>query len=111
MFQDHVNNWARVCLGRKSLLDKRERNFRFIEESLELAQAAGLSKDDALRLVDYVYNRPPGEVAQEVGGVAVTLCALCTAHGVDTQQAARTELARIETRVDEIREKQRGKPR
>ncbi len=42
----------------------------------ELVQAVGTSREDALRLVEYVYTRPVGELRQEIGGVMVTLAAL-----------------------------------
>jgi NTP pyrophosphatase (non-canonical NTP hydrolase) len=99
------------CFGPMIAGDKEERSHRFIEEALELIQACGTSKSEALQLVDYVFNRPVGETSQEVGGVMVTLAALCLAHKLDMHQAAETELARIWTKVEQIRAKQAAKPK
>ncbi|MEH3093394.1 MAG: hypothetical protein PGN20_15465, partial [Agrobacterium cavarae] len=42
--------------------------------------------------------------------VMVTLAAFCWSHGIDLDEAARTELARIWTKIDAIRAKQAAKP-
>ena len=110
-FQQRVQPWMMACFGDEISADKVERNDRFTEESLELGQACGMTKDRVLALVDYVYDRPLGEPAQEVGGVMVTLAALCLAQGLDMHNAAEVELARIWTKVEAIRAKQLTKPR
>ena len=110
-FQQRVQPWMTACFGAEISADKVERNDRFTEESLELGQACGMTKDRVLALVDYVYDRPLGEPAQEVGGVIVTLAALCLAQGLDMHDAAEVELARIWTKVEAIRAKQLTKPR
>lgn len=110
-FQSRVAQWMDACFGPEISADRLERNDRFIEEALELVQAAGYPKDRALALVDYVYGRDQGDINQEVGGVMVTLAAHCLAHGVDMHEAGETELARIWTKVDVIRAKQAAKPK
>lgn len=99
------------CFGEMIAADVVERNHRFLEESLELVQACGCTKDEAHELVEYVFNRSIGEKNQEVGGVIVTLAALCLAQNLDMHEAAETELARIWTKVEEIRAKQAAKPK
>lgn len=110
-FQSRVQPWMQECFGPTISADKEERNDRFLEESLELVQAGGMSVEAAHQLVDYVFNRPVGEPSQEVGGVMVTLAALCLAHGLDMHQNAETELTRIWTKVEQIRAKQASKPK
>lgn len=110
-FQNGVEHWMRVCFGRKIAADKVERNHRFLEEALELVQAAGCTASEAHQLVDYVYGRPVGELKQEVGGVAVTLAALRLAHDIRLWKCADDELARVWTMVDAIRAKQAAKPK
>jgi hypothetical protein len=100
-----------ACFGSTISADKVERNHRFLEEALELVQALGCSREDCLQLVAYVYGRPVGEPSQEAGGVMVTLAALCLASGLDMDEAAETELARVWTKIDVIRAKQAAKPR
>lgn len=110
-FQPRVKPWLLACFGEMIAGDKEERNHRFLEEALELVQACGCTEDEAIQLVSYVYGRPVGEPSQEVGGVMVTLAALCLAHGMDMHGSAETELARIWTKVEQIRAKQAAKPK
>lgn len=110
-FQSSVEPWMMACFGAEIASDVVERNHRFIEEALELVQATGCSKEDVLMLVDYVYGRPVGDPPQEVGGVMVTLAALCLANRMHMHDAGEVELARIWTKVEKIREKQRNKPK
>lgn len=105
------NPWLNACFGAEIASDKIERNHRFLEESLELVQACGCTRSEAHQLVDYVFGRPEGQPSQEVGGVMVTLAALCLAQGMDMDQAGEIELARVWTMVEQIRAKQAAKPR
>ena len=109
--QQRVQPWLLECFGAEIAGDKQERNHRFLEEAVELVQANGCTASEAHQLVDYVFGRPVGEPAQEVGGVMVTLAALCLASGLDMHAAGETELARIWTKVDAIRAKQAAKPK
>lgn len=95
-FQGRVAAWMQETFGPEVSADQQERGFRFGEEAIELLQANGTSKADVLKLVDYVYDRPVGELAQEVGGALVTLAALCQARGLDMMGAANAEQARVE---------------
>jgi hypothetical protein len=110
-FQSRVGPWLLACFGEEISNDKVERNHRFLEESLELVQSTGCTKSEAYQLVDYVFNRDIGEPFQEVGGVMVTLAALCRANDLDMAENGETELARIWTLVEKIRTKQAGKPK
>ena len=111
LFQGRVQPWMMACFGAEISADGAERNHRFLEESLELVQACGCTVSEAHQLVEYVYGRPVGERAQEVGGVMVTLAALCLAQGLDMHAAGETELSRIWTKVEAIRAKQAAKPK
>ncbi|MCD9188267.1 MAG: hypothetical protein LUM44_17760 [Pyrinomonadaceae bacterium] len=110
-FQNRVQPWLMICFGQMVASDVIERNHRFLEESLELVQSCGCTKDEAHQLVEYVFNRAVGEKSQEVGGVMVTLAALCLAQNLDMHESAETELKRIWTKVDQIRAKQAAKPK
>ncbi|WP_372570409.1 hypothetical protein [Ruegeria jejuensis] len=110
-YQSRVHDWILTCFGEEIGADKVERNHRFLEEALELVQAGGCTKSEAMQLVDYVYGREIGELGQEVGGVMNTLAALCTAHGVSLDAEAERELARVWTKVEKIRAKQAAKPK
>lgn len=108
-YQSRVLAWCIHCFGNEVALSLPIRNFRFLEEALELVQATGCTKLEVLKLVDYVYGRPIGEVKQEVGGVMVTLSSLCSAQRIDMSECAEVELARVWTKVDQIRTKQATK--
>ena len=111
LFQANVEPWMLACFGEEISNDKVERRQRFLEEALELVQAAGAPTREVLMLLSYVYSRPVGEIHQEVGGVMVTLAALCRPYGVNMHECGNVELERIWTLVEKIREKQRTKPR
>jgi|GEM_PF-2238675 len=110
-FQERVQPWMLECFGPEIAADKIERNHRFFEEATEAVQANGMTRSEAHQLVDYTFDRPIGELRQEIGGVMVTLAALCLASGQDMHAAGETELARIWTKVEAIRAKQAAKPK
>jgi hypothetical protein len=110
-FQIQVKPWMDECFGSEISNDKIERNHRFLEESLELVQACNCTANEAHQLVDYVFSRDVGEKSQEVGGVMVTLAALCLANDLNMHEDGFLELARIWTKIDVIREKQAAKPK
>lgn len=111
-FQSRVRPWLIECFGEMIAGDREERNHRFLEESLELVQSLGCSCEEAHQLVDYVFGREVGVPAQEVGGVMVTLAALCLANKLNMHTDGETELARITqpAMVEKIRAKQAAKP-
>lgn len=110
-FQQRVVVWLYQCFGKEIAHDKQERNHRFLEESLELVQVCGCTASEAHQLVDYVFNRPVGELPQEVGGVMVTLAALCNAQSTNMHLDGEIELERIWKKKEAIREKQANKPK
>jgi hypothetical protein len=110
-FQKDVWRWAKACFGIAIASDKVERNHRFLEEALELEQAGGCTASEAHQLVDYVFGRPVGDARQEVGGVMVTLALWCEAHDISMDAEGAIELARVWTKIDQIRAKQAAKPK
>ena len=112
-FQSDVAVWIKQCFGIMTASDKIERNHRFLEEALELVQSTGCTREEAYKLVDYVYDRPAGETHQEIGGVMVTLAALCQANGFNMDQEGDRELARVNRPeiIEKIRAKQKAKPK
>lgn len=109
-FQERVAPWMDACFGPEISNDRLERGDRFLEEALELLQSGNYPRERIAALTEYVFDRPQGEINQEVGGVMVTLAAYCLAFGLDMHAAGETELARIWTKVEKIRAKQAAKP-
>jgi hypothetical protein len=108
-YQNRVEEWLEACFPLSVRSDRSERTHRFLEEALELAQANGCTNADALALVHYVYGRPSGQPAQEVGGVMVTLASLCSASAINMDEAGDRELDRNWERIEQIRAKQQLK--
>jgi len=109
-FQQRVGHWMQACFGPAISADRLERGDRLLEEVLELLQSGDYPAERVAALAGYVWSRPAGVPAQEVGGVKVTLAAYCLAHEIDMHEAGETELARIWTKVEAIRAKQAAKP-
>lgn len=110
-YQARTNAWMMSCFGEAITVDARERNLRFLEEALELVQSRGLTASEAHQLVDYVFGRPVGQPAQELGGVMVTLTALASAAKLDIGACAETELDRVWRNMEKVRAKQELKPK
>lgn len=102
-----VKSWLRKVFGPEVLTDVEERGLRFGEESLELIQSLGITREQAEALVKQVYDKPIGQPDQEMGGTLVTLAALCVVTGLDAEIAYRREFTRCEQPdvIDKIRAK------
>lgn len=109
-FVKRVRVWLEACFGVEMSDSIQERTHRFLEESLELGQACGCTKEEAHQLVEYVFNRKTGDVKQEVGGTMTTLNALCAALKLDPIELGEEELARCWIIIDKIRTKRAQKP-
>lgn len=109
-YQRRCRTWAIECFGKHYALAQDERSFRFLEEALELVQASGLSYNDVMNSVDYVFNRAAGTVGQEAGGTIITLALLCESNGVSLQEEALKEIERCEGKTETIRAKHAMKP-
>lgn len=107
-FQSGVRKWMLECFGEESIGALDERKFRFMEEAIELFQSLNGSKEDILTLCDYVYNRPMGEVKQEIGGTLLTLAGICNAMDVDGNELGMSELRRVKEKSASIKRKREG---
>lgn len=107
VFQSKMMSWTLRVLPMGETYDIRRRILRFVEESAELAQSAGLSAEEVTYIVKHVFGRPKGEVAKETGACMTTLAAFCNAAGLDLQSVAAAELQRISepTVVEKIKAK------
>jgi hypothetical protein len=101
--QKEVGSWCTDAFG----ADQRSvplRGMRLLEEAIEAYQSAtiGLPSDQmrnkAHALVDYVFDRLSGNLAQECGGVGVTLLALCEAADISADAEEQREINRVKSK-------------
>jgi NTP pyrophosphatase (non-canonical NTP hydrolase) len=92
--QAKMGEWVRSRLG-DNAMRAHERGMRFLEESLELAQAVGVGEVSVMNLTRFVFSRDKGVVAQEIGGVGTTLLALSESQGIPMMEAIQAEIDRI----------------
>jgi hypothetical protein len=93
-WQTKMVSWVKTRLG-SSAMDTHERGMRFLEESLELVQAVGITEEEIEKVRQYVFSKPIGRVVQEIGGVVTTLLTLAQSQDVDMNIAGLMEIDRI----------------
>lgn len=93
-FQKRVYEWLIKCLGAETVVNRKERNVRFLEESLDLVRALGLTEDEMHQLVRDSFDRPNLNPLYQIGDVAVEFAALCEFNDRDMVYAGEAELAR-----------------
>ncbi len=108
--QTVVGDWAIRCFGEDEALSIPQRGIRLLEEAIEAAQACDVDEEKAVSLIRYVYSRPKGTIAQEMGGVAVTLMALGYANNTSVEFCEECEILRILNKpVDHFRKRNQFK--
>ena len=95
MRQTITTQWARKAFGDNSIVSVPQRGLRLLEEAIECAQACGVPIDKAQALLEFVYHRPVGVIAQEIGGIGVTMLVLATACGLSADEEEAREVARV----------------
>lgn len=93
--QADVAAWCRRAFGDEQADSPPQRGLRLLEEAAEAAQAAGVDAALAHHVVAHVFSRPVGEIAQELGGVGVTLLAFANACGLSADECERIEAERV----------------
>ncbi len=93
---NRIAAWVRSRLGTEVLMDRQERAARLVEEAIELAQAEGVPEIRVVNIARRAYERPVGEVEQEVGGIGVCILAYCYAADLDFLALTDREVKRIE---------------
>lgn len=93
--QGVAQRWATEAFGSGQASSPPQRALRLLEEAIELAQATDVPFNIATELLSYVYARIPGDPAQELGGVALTLLLACASLGVTAEDVEIAELDRV----------------
>ncbi len=93
--QQVVFNWVERVFGAGIARNVIERATRVLEEAIEVAQAAGVTRETALAVLSRCYGRDVGDVRDEVANLSVTLLALCGTLKVSAETLERDEIERI----------------
>lgn len=96
--QKEVHDWCAAAFGDEHARCVPHRGIRMLEEALEAAQAAGCNREMVHKLVDYVFDRPSGELSQEIGGLGLTTLALSEAAGISADIEERREFERVKSK-------------
>lgn len=96
--QEMLASWCAAAFGTEHATNVQQRGIRMLEEAIELAQAAGVERAMALRLVDFIYDRPVGTIGQELGGVGLTVLALAAAAGISADMEEAREFQRVRSK-------------
>ena len=93
--QARIANWAEMAFGKAEATSLPQRGLRLLEEAIEAFQACGGDEAIAHKLVAYVFDRPKGEINQELGGVAVCVLALAAAASLSADEEECREISRV----------------
>lgn len=107
---DQIRSWRwaeETFEGIEGWETPQERARRLLEEALELAQASGVTQQQAHELTSYTFSRPVGELAQEIGQVQICLWMCAQRAGLIAESEGHREVLRVEH--PEIRERVRSK--
>ncbi|AMB48322.1 hypothetical protein [Methylobacterium sp. AMS5] len=100
-------SWCKAAFGP---VTRKVRVERVLEEAIELAQAEGYPLGRIERLAAKVYARPPGDPAQEVGGIGIAILAYCGAAELSADECEATEVARVLSKpIEHFRERHQHK--
>lgn len=107
--QSEMYSWALTTFG-TTAAHTLERACRCLEETTELAQAAGLSEDTARLIITRVYERPADSIGREMGQAAMTLAIFAAQQGVDLTELCNLAFIRAHQMDHNVlREKHRAK--
>lgn len=97
--QKEVAEWCTAAFGHSNATRLPMRAMRFLEEAVELFQTIpGVSKKDAQKVLDHVFERKVGGIRNEFGGVGITLLAFAEAAGINADECELQELERVKTK-------------
>lgn len=92
--QFRILAWAAKTFG-PAAMDRQELAARLVEEAIEVAQVEGVALAVVGKVAERVYSRPPGELAQEIGGTMITLQAMAERAGLNLDECADAEWNRV----------------
>lgn len=96
--QVRIAEWCLAAFGLDHTASIQQRGVRFLEEAIEAYQACGCDQEMAHKLVDYIFAKPIGDLAQEIGQVGLSVLALANAAQVSADAEEAAEVARVLTK-------------
>lgn len=96
--QTRIRHWVESTFHylMPDVMGMKERRLRFFEEACELAQACGMTQEEATKMIAYTWSRPADVPEKEVGGLMVCALGLAEALDLDAGALLDAELERIE---------------
>ena len=110
-YQNDCRSWALQAFDYQVVYNDTERAQRVLEEAVEVAQSMGMGRAEAHAIVDWKMDGQRGDIQQEIGRLLVCIAVLCSARAIDMRTCGLNELASAHERIDQIREKQKRKPK
>lgn len=109
--QGIIWDWGCRAFGQRNMDVTSIRGMRFFEESAEASRAAGVSREEAIKIVNMVYDQEKtGDLYFELGDVFNTWCALCSNRGFDADELVRFNIRRVMSRdLDELKRRNEEK--
>lgn len=98
--QADVYQWVHDCFG-EAACEPIERARRLAEETLECVQSAGVTKEELLRIVDFVYANEPGPLREELGDACFTLMAFAEANCLSLELAEEAAWEKAQSKTAE----------
>lgn len=104
-----ILNWAASTWG-DTAYNPTERAMRMFEEAAETAQAMNLTEEVCSMILTRTFKRPKDDPRKEIGGLLVTVYALCAILDISPSEALATELTRMLSKSkEELRKKHQDK--
>lgn len=91
----NVLRWACETFG-DIAISNRERALRFLEEAVEVGQAAGLEKSQVSAIIRRCYSNSPGRLPKEIGQARMCLDALAEHNSINPKREAADEFNRVQ---------------
>lgn len=110
-FQTQWSIWMHNCYPIEHIINPKEARQRFAEEAIEAMQAADMTKEEVISMVEYVFGREKGELSQEAAGTLNCLITLCNQRNIDLGKAAVADLNYCWENLANIRAKNALKPK
>lgn len=99
--QKLIYDWCARVFGEPHAASVAQRGIRLAEEAIEAAQAAGCEREMLHQLVDHIFEKPAGDLFQELGGVSVCALVMAESVGISLDSCEVCEIDRVTSKPDD----------